>query len=779
MAGLTSGLACVILIYLWVSDELKVDHYNVNDARLYEVMQNTVSPNGIQTGPGTPGILAEALQKELPEVEYATSVVPAEWFTEPGILTYDDNRLRARAQYVDHDFFNVFTCHFIEGNPSTSLLNRNDIAISEPMASRLFNSGENPVGKMVEWNMGQMSGLYRISGIFKPAPDNATNHYDLLVNYDIFLDSHPWLKEWGNSDPHTYLIVRKDTDPDKLNAKIHDFIKSKYKDSNQELFLQRFSDRYLHGHYENGKPAGGRIEYVRFFSVIAVFILFIACINFMNLSTARASRRLKEVGIKKAIGVSRGGLISQYFEESLLMAFISMMAAMLLVILLLPTFNNITGKHLSLVLSVDFMLILSGIVLLTGILAGSYPAFYLSGFRPLEILKGKLPGVAGEFWVRRGLVIFQFTMSVILIIAVIIIYRQIEYVQTRNLGYNRDNIIHFDLELQQNQDPDYFKEGGILEHQVSTFLNETRKISGVIDATNYVHDLTGNHGSLGGVDWKPGDEDEQNMFSNLQVGYNFIKTFGIEMAAGRNFSKVIASDRSAIIFNQSAIKLMGINDPIGKTIRLWGEERHIIGVTKDFNFESLYQQVKPCLMQLEPRGFKIAVRIANGTDRETIEQLTKLYHTFYPDLAFDYSFVDEDYQALYISEKRISVIAQGFSLMAIIISSLGLFGLAAFTAERRIKEIGIRKVLGSGNLDIILLLSGDFTRMVLAAIVIAVPFGYFLLKKWLENFAYRIDIHWWYFVMAGMITLLIAWSAVGMQTIRAAQAKPVRCLKDE
>lgn len=455
-----------------------------------------------------------------------------------------------------------------------------------------------------------------------------------------------------------------------------------------------------------------------------------------------------------------------------------MVIALVLVLLILPRFNHFTSKHLSLYLD-QSVLPIAIITLVTGILAGSYPALYLSGFRPIDVLKGRLHGTVSEYWARRGLVIFQFTVSVVLIVAVIIIYKQINYVQSRDLGYNRDNIIHFELELKPDGKPDYFSNGGALEKQVEAFLNEARNIPGVMDAANYYHSLTGDFGSFQGIDWEPGDEDEKNGFNNLEVGYDFIRTFGIALKEGRTFSREYSNDRSSVIFNESAIKLMGIKDPVGKTIRVWGEEKHIIGVTGDFNYESLYQKVKPCIIQLVPLGYKLAVKIKNGREMETIAGLTKLYNEFYPGLAFDYRFVDEDYQALYISEKRISVLARYFSLVAIIISSLGLFGLAAFTAERRMKEIGIRKIFGSGEWNIIYLLSGDFTRMVLTSVIIGLPLSYFAVSYWLEIFAYKIELEWWYFAWAGIITLLIAWSAVGIQTIRASRIEPVQCLKDE
>ena len=655
------------------------------------------------------------------------------------------------------------------------------MAISVEIARQFFKNPENALGKTVDWNDDEFNGLYHITGVFEKPPANATAQYDVLLNYDLFFEKRPGLQNWDNSDPSTFVLLNKGISVTTLNDKIANFIKSKDQASQKTLFLQRYSGKYLHSRYENGRPAGGRIEYVKLFSIIALFILVIACINFMNLSTARASVRFREVGIKKAIGAGRKTLVLQFLGESVFVAFLSLGIAVILIEIFLPQFNAVTGKHLSLKFNENLLLLMPGIALLTGMLSGSYPAFYLSGFRPVVALKGKIKSSSQEAWVRKTLVIFQFAISVILIVSVMVVYKQIEFIQSKNLGYNHDHLVHFEIGITGEDDAAFYSIGGKLEQRVGTFLNEAKKIPGITQACNYYHDLTGNHGGLGGMDWEAGDQDENYQFSNLEVGYNFIETMGIGMQEGRAYSRDFSpeSERSKIIFNEEAIQLMGIKDPVGKTIRLWGEERQIIGVTKNFNFESLFENIKPCVIQLEPRATNIMVKIKAGTEAETLDRLQKLYEEFDPGLTFDYRFMDQEFQALYAGEHRVGVLSRYFAGLAVLISCLGLFGLAAFTAERRIKEIGIRKILGSSSLGIIRLLSVDFTRLVILAVVISLPLSYLSARLWLESFAYRIRLLPWYFLGAGAIALLIAWLTVASQALRAAGINPSECLKEE
>jgi ABC-type lipoprotein release transport system permease subunit len=446
LTGLSTGLACALLIYLWVTDELSVDKFHQHDRRLYQVLHNLKNGDGsIQTIEPTPGLLAEALRGAVPEVEQATSVVTAQWFHNKGVLSFGEKRMEAGGQFVGKAYLEMFTCPFVAGDEQGVFKDKHNIAISDDLAGRLFGTAQEAVGKTIEWEQGAFSGFYQVTGVFEKPPQQSTAPFDLLLNYEWFLQQRPGLKDWGNSDPSTFLLLREGTDVARVEGKISGFLREKSKGSTSTLFLQRYSDKYLYNRYENGQVAGGRIAYVRLFSVIALFILLIACVNFMNLSTAKAAGRMKEVGVKKAMGAGRGTLIVQYFTESLLMAFASLLLALSLVMLLLPAFNGITGKALAFRFEPNLIISFLAITLFTGIVSGSYPALYLSGFNPVAVLKGRLKGSPGELYVRKGLVVFQFAIAVVLIAGILVIYAQINHVQHKNLGYNRDQILLFEM----------------------------------------------------------------------------------------------------------------------------------------------------------------------------------------------------------------------------------------------------------------------------------------------------------------------------------------------
>ena len=767
LIGLSTGLACTLLIYLWVNDELNIDKFHKNDIQLFQVMTNQENADGIHTGENTPGILAMSLAEEMPEVEYATTSYTT--FLEGKItLSVKEKSIQAEGLYASKDYFNTFSYDLMQGNRDRVLADKNSIVISKAIALSLFNSVENAVGKTIEWNREKE---YLITGVFGPIPSNSSVQFDFLISYDVLLERYPHLKEWGNSDPNTYLILKKETDVGNFNKKLSGFIKTKMQSSTTTLFLRPYTSAYLYGHYENGVQAGGRIEYVRLFSIIAVFILVIACINFMNLSTAKASRRIKEVGIKKAIGAHRKTLITQYLGESMLMSFLSLLVAILITDLFLPQFNEITGKRLFLSYDVQFILSILSIVFMAGLVAGSYPAFYLSGFKPATVLKGKLNTSVGELWARNGLVVFQFAITVIFIVSVLVVHKQIAYVQSKNLGYNKDNVVSFAM-------------AGSIENILANrepLLSEIKNITNVVSASSMDHSsIVADFGTGSGLEWEGKDPESKIDFQNIGVNYGLIETLNMEMAEGRSFSRELSSDGAEIIFNEAAIQAMGIHDPIGKVVRMWDVDRKIVGVVKNFHVESLHENVKPFLFRLEPQfTHTIIAKIKKGSEKETIDQLQKVFQKFNPGFVFNFKFLDQDYQAQYVAEKRVSVLSQYFGGLAILISCLGLFGLAAFTAERRNKEIGIRKVLGSSELGIVYLLSSDFTKIVLIAIVIALPLSYLLTHYWLESFAFKIELEWWYFIGAGLIALLTAWLTVGAQAIKAARANPVKCLNEE
>ncbi|GHA60842.1 ABC transporter permease [Pontibacter akesuensis] len=761
LIGLSTGLACTVLIFLWVNDELRKDKFHENDRQLFQVMTNHHNREGVVTWKVSPGNLGEALAAEMPEVTYAVSSsdIPDK-FT----LSNEEKHIRAAGQFVSKDFFNTFSYALLQGDKNQVLASKNAIVISEELALKLFNTTENLVGKTINWQILHFHKPVVIAGVFKTIPSGSSEQFDFLLSFEEFRDMLGDGLHWDNHNARTYLVLREGTDAQKFNQKIGSFLKSKAPNTNVTLFATPFSDLYLYGNYENGVQTGGRIVYVRLFSLIALFILLIACINFMNLSTAKASRRIKEVGIKKAMGASRQSLVLQYLGESLLMSLASLIVALMLVELSLAPFSALTGKQLTLHYEPQFVLVILGITLLTGFLAGSYPALYLSGFTPAAVLRGKLDTLAGELWARKGLVVFQFTLSVILIVSVLVVYKQNHYAQTKNLGYSKDNVIYFDAE-------------GQVQDKLETFLAEVKKIPGVVNASSG-GSIISDYSSTTGLAWR-GKGNENIAFQNVVVNYGMIEVLGIQLKEGRTFSRRFAADTAKIIFNEAAVKTMAMKNPVGEVVNLWGENRKIIGVVKDFHFQSLHEGIKPMFFRLQPQtAIKVMLKIEAGRERETIAQLQQLYKAYNPGFILDYRFLNEDYQELYAAEQRVAVLSRYFAGLAVLISCLGLFGLAAFTAERRLKEIGIRKVLGASEASIVFLLSVDFTKLVLAAILIALPLSYLIADYWLHNFAYRIELAWWYFAGAGLLALVISWFTVGMQAVKASRISPSQCLKD-
>ena len=765
--GLSTGLACVLLITLWVTDELSIDGFHENDGQLYQVLKNRIHENGTETGEDTPGPLVQALVNEMPEVERAVSFFPPEDYTFEGILSIDETNFKARSKFAGKGFFNLFTYPLLVGNKETVLTDKTSFLISSELAKKLFPDTKDVIGKIVEWKGERINGPFSVAGIFQSPPSNSSIQFDVLFSFDLLSDN---FRQWNNSGPSTYVLLRKGTDVADFNTKIKGFIKGKDEASKLELFARPYSDRYLHGEFENGKVVGGRISYVRLFIIIALFILVIACINFVNLSTARASRRLKEVGMKKVMGASKKTLIYQYLGESGWTVFFSMLFALVLVALSLSKFGQITGKEFSYQFNFTFLLASLIIMLVTGLLAGAYPAFYLSKFEPVAILKGMKSLSGNKAWsditIRKVLVVFQFTASIVLIMAVLVVYQQIGYIQSKNLGFTKENVLTFPAE-------------GKLSEDAETFIKELRKTPGVINASYMYGNLTELHGGTSALDWAEKQPDQTVDFEFIGAGIGLVETLGMEMRSGRSFSKEFQTEDSKIIFNETAIKTMGLQNPIGKTVNLFGEPKEIIGVVKDFHFESFYENVKPFFFRTMPKAKNIVVKIDGSSIKETIAHIERVYGNFNEGVPFDYRFLDEDFQKLYVSEQRVATLSRYFAVLAILISCLGLFGLATFTAERRRKEIGIRKVLGQSAMDITLMLSKEFTRLVIVSILIALPASYWLTSDWLSDFAYRIPLSFWYFAGAGIIALLISILTVGSQAIKAANLNPVDGLREE
>ena len=757
LIGLSCGIACALLIHLWAHDELNFDKFHGKDSRLFQVMSNQSYAGGIVTSGETNPNLGEHLTKNLPEIEYATVSTPPVWFPKVN-LSVGNRIVKAAGNFVGKDYLNIFSYQLTQGDKSRVLADKHSIVLSEAMAVKLFNSTENAIGKTVKWHIYNFEKQSVVSGILKATPANSSVQFDFLLSFDMFRDLMSIDNNISGGGPFfTYIVAKQGTDVNQLNRKINRLVEEKNSESQQEFFLGQYSADYLYD-YENGVQVGGRSEYIKLFTIIAIFVLLIACINFMNLSTAKAARRMKEVGIRKVVGASRKTLVLQYLGEATLMAFASVFVSIPIVSLLLPPFNEITGKQLTLHLDANLFGVLMGIALLTGLLSGSYPALYLSGFNPATVLKGKISDSATELWMRKGLVVFQFVLSVVFIVSVLVVYKQVKYMQTKNLGYEKEHVIHFESE-------------GKVSKSMEAFLAEAKKIPGVVNASCMVGNIVGSYGAGREVDW----QGKKIPMHGHQIGYGLIETLGMKLKAGRSFSRKSRAEFSKVILNETAVRILELTEPIGKMFA----DREIIGVIKDFHFQSLHEEVEPMFFQLDTMVNTVMVKTEAGQQRETLDRLAEFYKTYNPGFSFDYAFLNQIYQAQYVAENRVAVLSKYFAGLTLLISCLGLFGLAAFTVERRRKEIGIRKILGASVSQVVALLSRDFLVLVLVAFVIATPIAWYAMNEWLQDFAYRIEISWWVFALAGVLALLIALLTVSFQAVKAALANPVKSLRSE
>jgi len=762
--GLAIGLASTILIYLWVNDEMQMGHFEEKDSeRHFQVFVNKKFSSGVVTRSHALMPLAKAMEEELPEVEKGIPVIADPYYK--GVLSYESNNQRAVPLFVGDGYFDVFRCNFLAGN-KTGALENNRVVISSTLANSLFKGPKNAIGKTVQFNNEYTKAPYLVSGVFEPSHDELMPH-DILLSFDQFLSWRPENNNWNNGGTQVHLVLKEGVNIDQFNTKTHDFLDN-FLNTSDRLFMQKYTDIHLYGKYENGIPVAGRIIHLRIFSWIAVFILLIACINYMNLSTAQASRRMKEIGVKKAIGAQRSVLVYQYFSESILIAFLSLVVAIGIVALLLPHFNFITGKTLTLVKVSHIMVPALIFAIITGIISGIYPGLYLSRFKPVSALKGKTESKSGGLWFRKGLVVFQFTTSVILIVSVIVIYLQMNFLRASNLGYDQEHLISFN------------REGALYESDAEAFMAEIRKLSGVLNVSYLWGELPGQVSGGSGMQWEDMDREAPRVdFSFIEGGYEMAEILGVEFKEGRSLSKEFATDKVAVVLNESAAQIIGYDDPVGRRFYNGHDVGEIVGLVKDFHFEGFQKEIGPFFFKYSEDGDRFMARIRPENQMETIRAIEKLHESFNPGYPFEFEFVDEGYQQVYLEEKRISTLSKYFSGIAITISCLGLLALTAFSTQRRFKEIAIRKVLGSSNVNIMRLLSKEYILLVLLAILIAAPISFYLMKSWLEGFAYRIELQPAYFVLSSILILLIAWLTIMSQIAGAAKVNVTESLKTE
>ncbi len=759
--GLALGMACSLFIWLWVQDELNIDTFHANGPQLYRVMERQVYDQGkMEALPVTPGLLADELKKNFPEIERASG-----FSSEDMTFTVGDKIHKEKGMYAGPDWFHMFSYPLLEGNASTALSSPKYMAISRGIAEKYFGSPRQAIGKTIRGNLRE----YQVSAVFEGIGTNSSLTYDFLLPWEEFLDLEKWATDWDNNGPSTFIQIRADADPAQLEAKLKNFLLSRQNEGENYLFLQPYEQMYLYSNFTNGQVDGGRIDYVRLFTMVAIFILLIACINFMNLSTARSMKRAKEVGIRKVVGAVRTVLIAQFMGEALLYAFLALALALSSVFLLLPAFNGLTGKEVMLnVTDPYFLMVVIGIVLTTGLVAGSYPALFLSSFSPTVVLKGVLKFGPGVRSFRQGLVVLQFALSTLLIIGTFVVHEQLEFIQYTNIGYDRGNLLYVPIEEDLNK-------------KYPTFKQELLRTPGIESVTRMLDTPTNLENGTSLVEWPGKNPLSKNLFTTQAVGYDFSKTLRTAFLEGRDFSPAYPTDTTGYIINKKAAVAMGLKEPVGTPLTLWGRSGTIIGVIDDFHFESLHVPIEPLIIALREKNTwgNVIIRTRAGKTKEALASIESLVKQINPALPFTYSFADEEYAKKYKSEQVISKLANGFAGMAILISCLGLFGLAAFMAEQRSKEIGVRKILGASATSIILLLTKDFLKLVVLAFMIASPLAWYVMNKWLTNFAYQIDIEWWMFAMAALLAIAIALLTVSYQSIKAALVNPIKSLRSE
>ncbi len=758
VTGLALGLACTILISLWVYDEINIDKFHSRGPQLYRVMAN-INWDGLSTLDNVPLNVAEALKKDIPELEKVT------WLSgRKRLLTAADRSFKEQGYYSSPDILTMFSFPLLAGNIKTALSSPDQIVITEKLAIKFFQ-GVDPIGKTVKIDNDK---VFKVAAVLKDIPTNSSLKFDWLIPFEVFQNANRWLQGWGNYSVEMYAMLKPGSKTEVVNAKLESLLKNNSdKNAKDIIFLQPFEDRYLYSNFKNGFQDGGRIEYVRLFTVVAFFVLLIACINFMNLATARSSKRAKEVGIRKVIGAERSMIISQFMGEAALLTIISVLISLVMVLLSMPYFNALTGKNLSINFGDPaFAGMLLSITLITILISGSYPALFLSSFKPVAVLKAAIVKSTGTAFLRKGLVVAQFTLSVFLIIGTLVIYKQIQYIKNKNLGLEKENLIQVEL-------------NGDISKNSKVFLEEIKRSPAIKSTALTADNPIDIGGSSADLEWDGKQPGQLGKISATWVGYDFLKTVGVSLVDGRDFDPG-RPDSANYIINETAARMMAIKNPVGKTVSFWNGKGQIIGVMKDFHLKSLHEAITPLILVLQPGNSSyVFVRTEVGKTAQAIADMQKVYSQYNSVFPFEYHFMDEIYNQRYKSEIVIGQLGNIFAGLTIFISCLGLFGLAAFTAEQRFKEIGIRKVLGATVANLTSLLSKDFLRLVLFALIIAIPAAIWAMNAWLEGFAYRIELPWWIFAISGLLALLIAFVTVSFQAIKAALMNPVESLRSE
>ncbi len=762
--GLAIGIASTALIFLWVEDELTFNNYFTNKSELFKVKNSQTYDGKTYVFDATPGPLAQGIKTNIPGIK---NTARCTWGDQL-LVSIDDKNIYSQGNYVDPTFLKMTHLEFLKGNASNAFSELNSIVLTEKTADKFFGSID-IIGKSLKINNAQN---YIVSGIIKDLPLNTSFRFEWLAPFKIFENQNDWLKQWGNNGIITYVETDQNSNIDNINKKIEKYIATKTEGSTVSLSIYPMTRWRLYDNFDGrGKEIDGSVKYVRLFSIIAWIILFIACINFMNLATASSEKRAREVGVRKALGSNKKTLITQFLSESLLMSVVSAILAVVIVYLTLPSFNTLVQKQLTVSIFSPFHI--SGllcITLLCGFISGSYPAFYLSSFNPVSVLKGlRLNINSGASTIRKGLVITQFSVSVILIICTIIIYQQIQHVKNRDIGYNKEGLLYTGLK-------------GKLYENFGSIKNDLLKIADVKNAclsTNQLLQLGSNSGDF---EWEGKDPSKSVLITLESVSPEYIATSGVQLKEGRDFYANTIADSTNIIINEALANMLGKKSAIGSQIyRHNGTKYTVVGVIKDFLYNSMYTKAQPMMLFSDLSNINyLTIRVnTNQNLTATVSKIEAVIKSHNPGYPFDYRFVDEQFDKLFRIEALISKLAGIFAALAIFISCLGLFGLASYIAERRAKEISIRKVLGASIQLLTMLLTKDFLKLVLIACIIAFPIAGWFMYNWLQDYEYHIQLNAWIFILAASIAILIAVTTVSFKAIKAAIANPIKSLRTE
>jgi putative ABC transport system permease protein len=766
ISGLAIGITSSLLILLWIADETSFDKFHPKADRLYQVWVNAHFDGRINSWTSVPLPTHEAMKPADANILHAAVT---DWGGDHLLASTDDKRMNKRGFNVSEEFLEMFQFPLIAGNAEQVLDEASNIVITESTAKAFFGD-EDAMGKII-----RVDNQYdlKVAGILKDIPSNSSFQFDFLLPYKHWQTTNEWVRRnetnWGNYSFQVFVELNDANNKASVENSIRDMLAQHGEDKEikHAFFLYPLLRWRLHGNFENGVEQGGMSDYVQLFTILAVFIIVIACINFMNLATARSERKAREVGIRKSIGSSRSQLIFQFIGESLIITTISFVIAVIAAQVLLPYYNTLVEKKLFIdYMSKEFWIFSLGLIVVTGIVAGSYPAFYLSGFQPVKVLKGKPTVGKSASLPRKTLVTIQFGFSIFLIISVFVVYNQIQLTKGRNLGYEQENLITVPL------NKDYHDNLRALKAE----LLASNVVESMVRANSAITDINSNNF----VGWPGKPEELKVIFTTIVTDYDWAKTMGVKMIEGRDFSEDFKSDSMAIVVNKAAIKIMGLKDPIGTELDLWGKKRKLIGIYDDVLMGSPYDEVKPMFAVLDDWWGSITIRLKKTDDLQaSIKSVETIFKKYGPNYPFDYTFVDVEFQKKFTTINLTSSIASLFAVLAIVITGLGLFGLAAFTAEQRKKEIGIRKVLGASVSSVVNLISLDFSILVVIAFIICAPLSWWAMNSYLERYTIRTEISWWIFPATGAIALTFALLIVSTQAFRAAQANPVNSLRNE